>query len=340
MDSRNIILLMKPKVWLFQTLFIVSCFQARLAESSFGVTIQSSTKSWITQRERAIQNTLYSSAQVSTQTSTSLDDPLLGPPLHLPKYGEEPLYYFRPTMNGATSTENVFQVERVSQRLGIYHISNLLSAEECQILTQPKEEFQPAEVTGEFDNFRTKSSVSWIYTEENELYDELALCLGNIFLSDHVKSRPGACVEPLQVVHYEKQGGEFKFHHDGLGRVITILYYLNGVAGTWFPFAGNDSYKMTNRNEALDIIHTHNLTPGKDGMLIVGKDDFIKNESEYDADHTVIIKPGDAVVFYNYLSSDDGTKYADLNSIHAGMPTTGQEKWIANHWFHDEPFST
>lgn len=329
------ILLMKPKVWLLKTLFIVSCLQVRLVESSFGVTIRSST-SWFSQK---IQNTLYSTAEASAPTFTNVDDPLFGPPSHLPKYGEEPLYYFRPSTNEYI-TENDFQVKRVSQRLGIYHVSNLLSTEECQALMQPKREFESAQVTGEFDDFRTKSSVTWIKSGENELYDELALCLGNIFLSDHVKSSPGASVESMQVVHYEKQGGQFKFHHDGLGRVITILYYLNGVAGTWFPLAENNSYEVTNRDEVLDIIQNQNLIPGKDGVLIVGKDDYIRNEREYDTDHTVIIKPGDAVVFYNYLSLDDGTKCADLNSIHAGMPTTGQEKWIANHWFHDEPFST
>ena len=44
-------------------------------------------------------------------------------------------------------------------------------------------------------------------------------------------------VEDLQVLKYEP-GGEYALHHDGYRRLATMIYYLNGVAGTWFPFAG------------------------------------------------------------------------------------------------------
>ena len=36
--------------------------------------------------------------------------------------------------------------------------------------------------------------------------------------------------EPLQVVRYEV-GGKYDIHHDGYNRFLTVLTYLNGVAG-------------------------------------------------------------------------------------------------------------
>jgi hypothetical protein len=39
----------------------------------------------------------------------------------------------------------------------------------------------------------------------------------------------------VQILHYCDQGGQFVLHHDdndGVGRVLTVIYYQNGIAGT------------------------------------------------------------------------------------------------------------
>lgn len=60
--------------------------------------------------------------------------------------------------------------------------------------------------------------------------------MANLFLSSGVRSNPSASVEDLQVLRYGV-GGEFVLHHDGDPRILTVVYYLNGVGGTWFPLA-------------------------------------------------------------------------------------------------------
>jgi hypothetical protein len=62
--------------------------------------------------------------------------------------------------------------------------------------------------------------------------------VGELLLSPAVKKSGGA-VEDLQVLDYAP-GGEYVFHHDGAPRVLTILYYLNGIGETWFPLADDD----------------------------------------------------------------------------------------------------
>jgi hypothetical protein len=44
-------------------------------------------------------------------------------------------------------------------------------------------------------------------------------------------------LESLQVAHYYRNGGKFDMHHEGFYHVVTALTYVNGIAGTWFPFA-------------------------------------------------------------------------------------------------------
>jgi hypothetical protein len=55
-------------------------------------------------------------------------------------------------------------------------------------------------------------------------------------------------VEDLQVLQYGI-GGEFVLHHDGEPRVLTVIYYLNGVGGTWFPLARTTTNCNPEQNE-------------------------------------------------------------------------------------------
>ena len=68
-------------------------------------------------------------------------------------------------------------------------------------------------------------------------------------------------------------GGEFVLHHDGEPRTLTIIYYLNGVGGTWLPLADAPGSKgerggrrgdlvLNNKDQALEA--TRGLVPGRD----------------------------------------------------------------------------
>jgi prolyl 4-hydroxylase len=107
--------------------------------------------------------------------------------------------------------------------------------------------------------------------------------------------------EHLQIVHYSV-GQRYDAHHDwGVRgsdprmRCITVLLYLNNPPG-----GGHTSFPKAKRqpDEPPLILH-----PGK----------------------------GSAVVFYNILP--DGN--ADDLALHAAMPVTHGEKWLANFWLWD-----
>lgn len=145
--------------------------------------------------------------------------------------------------------------------------------------------------------------------------------------------------ERLQLVQYEP-GGAFDLHHDGQNRFLTVLTYLNGVAGTWFPFAQRFR-SPTTTSEANDgritiedkLILQNGEIPGRDGLLIVGSEhgsqfhahekcnqDKMREGGDYNrylregnnercsaattsndnSSAVVHIQPGDAVIFYNY----------------------------------------
>ena len=155
----------------------------------------------------------------------------------------------------------------------------------------------------------------------------------------------------MQVLKY-RPGGEFELHLDasslyagqgyaGQGdthRVLTVLLYLNGVGGTWFPLATADSSDAGARagggdgarraapgeppSQLAAITAEYNLlmaaieaarsrVPGRDGLLA--------NPSK-----------GDAVAFYNYV--DDGSGDLDRTALHAGLPSPS-EKSVAALWY-------
>ena len=103
-----------------------------------------------------------------------------------------------------------------------------------------------------------------------------------------------------KVLQYTPDG-----HHDGQSRILTVIYYLNGVGGTYgFPLAqtsdevsssSSRDYEPRNKKQALDI--GKDLEPGKDGLLIKGGSN---NEIREDAheENVAHIKMGDALAFY------------------------------------------
>ena len=161
------------------------------------------------------------------------------------------------------------------------------------------------------------------------------------------KTQPtGGGFESMQVLKYNP-GGEFKPHLDasslyvgsGEHRVLTVLLYLNGVGGTWFPLATTDSSSSDAgayagggdgvaapgeppKSELAALTAEHNLqmsaiaaarcrVPGRDGVLASPS-------------------KGDAVAFFNYV--DDGTGDLDRTALHAGLPSPSV-KSVATLWY-------
>ena len=167
----------------------------------------------------------------------------------------------------------------------------------------------------------------------------------------HQQGRLDYCwTEDLQVAMY-RPGGRFDYHHDGHGRFLTVLCYLNGVGGTYFPFANpGGEEKMSG---ALDLCDNEQLAtdiaaaskrPGRDGLLLVGKEgigaydnSFLSNGS-CQGTSTFEIEAGDAVAFYNYNGAGTSTGMAggrDWKSLHASL-TVSEEKFISTCWFRSE----
>ena len=294
---------------------------------------------------------------------------LLGPPepLRNLKIGQYLDAFRRLQRNDEKETVN-FTIERVAYKPDIYCLRNFVTQPECkEIQTLAKATaMKHAETVTENDTYSRKNcSVAWIPLSgpnKSSLVSDLVASTANILLSNSVLSHPSAGVEDLQVLRYDI-GGEFVLHHDGEPRMLTVIYYINGVGGTWFPLActsnddnGNprarrerhdrvmgDNFDRSrqepqNKAQALDLVK--DLTPGKEGLLIMGtcasqrKEKVVGGEQrQSQGDHVVLINQGDVVAFYNYL--DDGSARLDWRSLHCGLPTTEEDgtKWIANHWY-------
>lgn len=271
-----------------------------------------------------------------------------------------------------------FSISRVSCSPNIFLLKNFLSPSECEALIKYVKELnnnekETASVTeGDAGVIRSNCTVAWVQNEDTKLSDapsiprEIGRVAGNLLLTDDAKAK-GWC-EPLQVVHYSGQGGKFDLHHDGLGRSLTIIYYLNGVGNTWFPFAKSlgelpirdkpryqvDTTELKSRCDAVRLVEKLPLVPGHDGILAAGVNSQILKdlkESNIDAYHSrhhnniVTVAAGDAIAFFNYKTQVNGESgksmlVRDMRSIHAGLPTSPKEgeKWIANHWMHSDPF--
>lgn len=208
---------------------------------------------------------------------------------------------------------HTFEIQRLAYNPDIFLLRGVLTVEECDILMESVPETTLAETVTPGDvTSRKHCQVAWLH---NTWTQALARSMANLFLSTTVKTHPESGVEDLQILDYQP-GGEFVLHHDGQGRLLTILYYLNGVGETWFPLAGEHVPRPQTKIEAMRMVQV-------DQGLMVG------------GEH-VSINRGDAVAFYNYLDNGD----FHWNSLHAGLPVKGEShKWVANHWFRHGGFS-
>lgn len=345
---------------------------------------------WFSNTKTKLHSTVtdYTGITVSNDIRINQEEEYLdpaGPSIDLLNLSyDEHLSYFHNRHNGEGDpnatiqdtpwNKSTFQVTKISSSPHIFLFQNLLSTEECQSLIHlikndnddenndiDKVEMSSAEITEGDTKMRSNCNIAWIPNDNSvsNLPLHLGRIVGNILMTDEAK-RNGWC-EDLQLVHYKGKGGRFDLHYDGLYRSITVIYYLNGVGNTWFPFAlspsdegdkkknncddeslGHNMNIPSNRDEAVQMVEKLGLQPGKDGIIAAGTNSKIWNEN-YDSAHVVKVNCGDAIAFFNYKTNnvcDYINVESDWRSIHAGLPTTEEEgdKWIANHWIHHLPF--
>jgi hypothetical protein len=210
---------------------------------------------------------------------------------------------------------------------------------------------------GLVSNHRFNSTVAWI---DNQIMDEndddnkpelmanhiatfMTQLTTSLFVPPALLDDSLVYPEQLQIVKYT-EGGKFDLHHDGFDRVVTVLTYLNGVAGTWFPFVkpnsssggGGGHYEKEEEPPTMTmegIGMTNNKVPGQHGLWVVGSEKpSLDDDDDSSSSHIVRVKPGDAIVFYNYERHEEYGRIMSWKTIHAGMPTD-QEKWVATNWF-------
>jgi len=151
-------------------------------------------------------------------------------------------------------------------------------------------------------------------------------------LMDKVERLDHSFAEDMQVAKYDA-GGRFDYHHDGYGRYLTVLTYLNGVGGTYFPFGNMNCSGIDFIDENQVSVMASKRMVEQGGILIAGKEGANTYTSSHymNPKHVIEIKAGDAIAFYSYDCNGD----KDHRSLHCSL-TVPEEKWISTCWFRSE----
>ena len=241
----------------------------------------------------------------STSPSLSIAPPEL---LSLPAGAE---------VTGYRST-HAFTAKRLSTQPAAFLLKNFLSDEECAaILAEAQASGGLHEATTSGETGARRHCEICCLSMQSDVVGSLSREAAGLLLTDEAKSIPGSGCEDLHVLRYSP-GGEYKPHYDASSsapRVLTVLYYLNGVGATWFPFA--DDYGEYDFGSREDILaHVATLNPEIDGLKVEP------------------CAPGDALAFYNFDESTRGWPAPDMRSLHAGLEVGEEEtKWIGSHFF-------
>ena len=212
-------------------------------------------------------------------------------------------------VTGYRST-HAFTATRLSDRPGTFLLRNFLTAEECEALMTEAEasgELHLAETSGRTDA-RKRCDICCLGMQSPTVAAVTKEAAG-LLLDEAARQMPGSGCEDLHMLRYD-EGGEFMLHYDATSvpRVLTVLYYVNGVGSTWFPFASSSeddvpaiSLNVVAEGRAAVAEHAAQLDPRRDGLLV---------------------EPGlgDALAFYNFHESG----VLDPFSLHAGMPACSE----------------
>jgi hypothetical protein len=249
-----------------------------------------------------------------------------------------------------------------SERTTLMDLPHSSSSSSSTTTSSSNQFFTPAKTSAGVIEHRTKSSVAWISETDHPVVEFMTQLTARMFCHrDSIRSGR-VQAERLQIVRYEPDG-KFDLHHDGYNRTVTVLTYVNGIAGTWFPYVGAPITDMpTVQLHGNTDTLLQNKQPGRHGLLFVGDEVYLGGNDDDDDDdveeehglegeskhpHVVRIHPGDAVAFYNYEPSshhhhddddgDDDTRRSlpiqmAWRSLHCGLPAKSI-KWIATNWF-------
>ncbi len=301
---------------------------------------------------------MFSSSASDFNTKTSI--PAAGIP---PELENLALFEYLDYDRGDTpspESDRIQKVQRVSIDPPVFILKNAIAPEECRYIrtvaasmASQMEEGKTASEDGGYEYPRKHSKVGWLANDQPKI-EAIARRGHEIFLNG-MPFHATRGIEPLQVVHYHSEGGEYVNHHDGNGRLLTVLYYLNGVGATWFPLAGSNSKQEGGKDDEIrDLFEARRASvdksPGQSGVLVTCQTD--ENDIEIEKDGIIArVNEGDAVAFYSYKV--DGSM--NWKAFHSGLPVTqddllessenesdiGNEKqrgkWIANHFYHFVP---
>ena len=244
----------------------------------------------------------------------------------------------------STIDKGAVTVQRLSRDPDIFQAKNVLSQELISSLKFSAEE-QGLKIAGtknsSKNSVRKNSYLTWLDQDDyyisgdtKNLLEKLQVFAGTSFMHESLLPRSDYFhYESLQVAKYDT-GGKFDLHHDDFSRFLTVLYYLNGVGGTYFPYA------QTTEEKRLVKIDGSIIEPGRNGLLIVGCEDashYLTNEApkkDICSSSIAYIEPGDSVFFYSYLPGEKNNK-----TIHSSLPVPC-EKWIATSWVRSEKLTS
>ncbi|KAL1523787.1 hypothetical protein AB1Y20_018710 [Prymnesium parvum] len=221
---------------------------------------------------------------------------------HLPLHGE---------IEGCRSCGHRFVASRLSSRPHVFHLRQFLSPDESSTLIRSAREngLHPAVTSGN-TRARRACDLSLLSPSRQPLVAELQREVARLMLSDEALQLPGGGCEDLHVLRYQP-GGEYLPHYDAASvpRVLTVLYYLNGVGATWFPLSGAN-ISFSTREES--VAYVQGLNPQRDGLCFEPS------------------AAGDALAFFNFVEGG----YPDPWALHSGLEVEGTEpKWVASHFF-------
>ena len=254
---------------------------------------------------------------------------------------------------GAASTPRVLSAEPAVIDLGDDFASPALCA---ALIEAARKHLRPSHVSGGSDlddakgrSLREGSFTAWLDASESPAVGTLQAAAARLLSisSSQLVMRS----EPLQVVQYRGAGAEFATHVDSTAfqkRQITILIYLSNSTAdaggeTWFPLSGSD-WKCGAKNS---------------GSARACVEEARAHASQSESGLKVSPRQGRAILFLSHQpassvalavsalgnASGAATSTAPLpsarvaphtlvdpKSIHASLPLSGGEKWVANLW--------
>lgn len=181
-----------------------------------------------------------------------------------------------------------------------YILEKILTKEECDMLINySKNKLFDSHVVGGKNSSIRNSKQTWI-SKDDEIIDNILNRICKIVNLSRDKA------EDLQIVNY-KPGTYYKHHHDACCEDNTDC---------------KEFLKRGGQRQLTVLIYLNSDYEG-------GYTDFPNLNKQFK------LEPGDAVVFYPLAT---GTNICHPKALHAGMPVTKGEKWIANLWFRVSKF--